>query len=118
MAVDNSGGNPIFLHTLMPGAASHSFGVAVAKLAGVPESVIDKAKALLVELEKRNVQSTNQSNGVSHMTEKKGGDNQVILVNGKEERFIEELKNLDIYKLTPLDALNTLAQFKERLGNS
>jgi len=44
MAVADDKGYPIFLHTILPGGASHSFGVAVAKLAGVPSEVIIKAK--------------------------------------------------------------------------
>ena len=47
MAVSNDQGEPVFLHTLMPGGASHSFGVAVAKLAGIPESVVKRAGEII-----------------------------------------------------------------------
>src|SRR5205814_1094190 len=57
MSVASEKGEPIFLHTILPEGASHSFGVAVAKLAGIPELVIKRANELLKELEKRNVQT-------------------------------------------------------------
>lgn len=53
MAVSDDRGEPVFLHTILPGGASHSFGVAVAKLAGIPEEVINRANELLGELKKK-----------------------------------------------------------------
>lgn len=53
--MDSSSGDPIFLNTVLPGAASHSFGVAVAKLAGIPTPVIDQTLNMLADLESRTV---------------------------------------------------------------
>src|SRR4029077_17426904 len=47
MAVSDDKGEPVFLHTILPGGASHSFGVAVAKLAGIPDPIVKRAKELL-----------------------------------------------------------------------
>lgn len=101
MSVDNSEGVPVFLHTLMPGGASHSFGVAVAKLAGVPLEVTQKANQLLEELESQRHQST-------HKTDLDA--DQLI-----DHLFIQELTNLDISNMTPLEALNKLADIKSKL---
>ncbi|HEX8932283.1 MAG TPA: DNA mismatch repair protein MutS, partial [Patescibacteria group bacterium] len=100
MSVADQNGTPIFLHTLSPGGASHSYGVAVAKLAGVPEQVINRAQTLLRDLEKRN----------SPTSELRDTNNNIA------ERVInKELETLDIANMTPLDALNKLSELKEKL---
>ncbi len=109
MAVAGEANNPIFLHTLLPGGASHSFGVAVAKLAGVPEEVIEKATSMLHSLEKRNTQSTPLEQ-ISE--ERKGSSTQLSLA----IRLIQkELENIDIATMTPLEAMNKLSDLKEKL---
>lgn len=107
MSVSNDRGEPIFLHTILPGGASHSFGVAVAKLAGIPEQVIKRANELLEELEQRN----KQKNSVS-MTKEDIIPQQINLA---EHLIHKELENLDIARMTPLEALNILAELKEKL---
>lgn len=129
MSVANDQGEPIFLHTLLPGGASHSFGVAVAKLAGIPQEVIEKATGMLMSLEKR------QSNPVIAMntTTKKPNHNKEISAspsnptsnvdrsyNVSQESLAthliqKELESLDIASMTPLEALNKLAEFKDQL---
>lgn len=100
MAIEEHKGTPIFLHTLQAGGASHSFGVAVAKLAGVPEDVVARAKEMLHQLEQRD----------------NNGDRTANLENNALH-LIAELKKLDVYNLTPLEALNTLAALKQSLYN-
>ena len=70
VAVDHKDGNPIFLHKVLPGGASHSHGIAVAKLAGVPDEVTEKAKAILEKLEERHVASQNQKSNLKNQNEK------------------------------------------------
>lgn len=101
MAVVEEHGSPIFLHTLLPGGASASFGVAVAKLAGVPEEVIQKAKILLTAMEKKMTHTSIQSL-----------DTQTTVEN---DNILEQIKSFDLYKMTPLEALNTLAKLQEKL---
>ncbi len=106
MAVEETDGQPIFLHTIQPGGASHSFGVAVAKLAGVPEEVIIKATEILHNLENRHVDSSLEREQT--LTDKPISD--------LADHFIhKELENLDIHQLTPLDALNKLADLKQKI---
>ncbi|HUD44073.1 MAG TPA: DNA mismatch repair protein MutS [Patescibacteria group bacterium] len=105
MATDNQHNQPTFLYTLMQGAASHSFGIAVAKLAGVPEEVVQKADKKLQLLEQQL-------------------EPQVIKViptlksqplNMAEHLISKELQAIDISQVTPLEALNKLAELKEQL---
>lgn len=94
MSVIEEEGNPVFLHTLAPGGASHSFGVAVAQLAGVPDAVVRRAKTMLTELEQRaNPEPGPQGEHPPH-------------------DIVRRLRQTDISTLTPLQALNILAELK------
>lgn len=103
MAVEEMHGEPIFLHTILPGGASHSFGVAVAKLAGVPESVIEKAMKILHSLEQRDIK-VEEPKGLKKKYETKNSS------------IINELKTLTIHEMTPLQALNKLAELKNMVN--
>jgi DNA mismatch repair protein MutS len=61
MAVEEEAGQPVFLHTLMPGGASHSFGIAVARLAGVPEAVTTRAQDLLSSLQTKGMHTDHEN---------------------------------------------------------
>ncbi|HVZ58824.1 MAG TPA: DNA mismatch repair protein MutS [Patescibacteria group bacterium] len=109
MAVTSDRGAPVFLHTILPGGASHSYGVAVARLAGVPQTVIDKANEMLQTLEFRDV------------TEK-GKQYDIVapeinheMTSIADHLLVQELATLDVANLTPLEALNKLAELKEKI---
>ncbi len=105
MAVADEKGEPIFLHTLVSGGASHSFGVAVAKLAGVPDPVIQKATEILHILEKRHMENTTEPETME----------QSSTVHLVDKLLHKELEDIDIHQTTPLEALNKLAALKEKL---
>jgi DNA mismatch repair protein MutS len=106
MAVTEEKGEPVFLHTILPGGASHSFGVAVAKLAGVPQAVIDSAYEILQTLEYRDVEK-----GKAYFQEK-----ETVEVSTVGKQILEkEVANLDLSNMTPLEALNKLAELKDKL---
>ncbi|MEK7570875.1 MAG: DNA mismatch repair protein MutS [Patescibacteria group bacterium] len=118
-------GEPVFLHTMLPGGASHSFGVAVAKLAGLPEEVITRAKELLEELESnRNVSSSWLVQDQSDKRKTDSGvanapQNDEVRLRGDDNLAFhlihKELEAIDIHQLTPLEALNKLAELKDKL---
>lgn len=116
MAISDEHGVPIFLHTILPGGASHSYGVAVAKLAGIPEIVIEKANGILLSLENRQyidsqdvILSKAKNLDPSSRPWQTQDDNLV-------SRVIEkELASIDIGNMTPIEALNTLAALKDKL---
>jgi DNA mismatch repair protein MutS len=95
----------IFMHTVQEGAASKSFGLQVAQLAGVPKTVIQRAKQRLKELESQ------QAPSVSPVEQE---FEQLTLVDSNHP-VIEELKAIDVNELNPKQALDLLFQFKERL---
>lgn len=106
MAVADEKGSPVFLHTILPGGASHSFGVAVAKLAGIPDPVIEKAFHILKNMENKDIE-------ISTPPEK-------IFSEPSSDHIVDhlihkEIESLDISTMTPLDALNHLAELKEKI---
>lgn len=128
MAIQEEEGRPIFLHTIKPGGAAHSFGVAVAKLAGIPQDVIKSAEKMLHELETRAATQyhVNEQNNTHHHQESKETINTVetgalskeqltFAFSNPDDPIIQELQELDIHQMTPLQALNKLAEIKNKL---
>jgi len=108
----------IFLRKVVPGSADQSYGIQVAKLAGIPQKVIERAQDILEELEKSEF---NESSILEKTKRKKAEINQTSFIEvlsqktSKERALIEELKNLNVDDLTPLEALTFLSQLKEKL---
>jgi DNA mismatch repair protein MutS len=108
-AVKEWQGDIIFLRNLIPGAASHSYGIHVARLAGLPQAVIARSKAILAELEDSDSERRRRTPG--------GAENsaaepmQMALFESAQLKFQDELKRLDLSKMTPLEALNLLHQW-------
>lgn len=103
----------IFLHKLVKGGTSRSYGIQVAALAGVPEEVVVRAKEILKDIEQGNFDGTNHSPGGATKTSKKSHPDQLQLFAPPEDpvrKFIEEL-NPD--KCSPMDALNILYKLKD-----
>lgn len=109
--VKDNGDKIVFLRKLIPGATSHSYGIQVAKLAGVPEKVIKSARKVLLNLEKSQSQLRDSILGgqASLFTESEGA------VEVTEHPLIDEIKELDTNSMTPLDALTKLAEIKKKL---
>jgi DNA mismatch repair protein MutS len=107
----------IFLRKLIPGGSEHSFGIHVAKLAGMPQSVLKRADEILKELEKTH-RKEDLIEKVDHLAEQREGyqlsffqmDDPVL------KQIRDEIKNLDINNLTPIEALNKLSDIKKVLN--
>jgi DNA mismatch repair protein MutS len=114
------GDDVVFLHRLVPGAASRSYGVAVARLAGLPESVLARARAVLAALESGSHAGTEPS-AEGRPRARRVSDNQLDLFAPPAEgtkaqgEVLETLRQLDIDRLTPLEALQLLSRLKQRL---
>ncbi|MBM4360487.1 MAG: DNA mismatch repair protein MutS, partial [Deltaproteobacteria bacterium] len=113
-------GDVVFLHRLTRGAVNRSFGIAVAKLAGLPEPVVARARQLLAALEE---DGTSAATGPRA---RRADERQLDLFRGAPvaekpadpaiEDVLGSLRALDVNRLTPLDALQLLAEWKGRLG--
>ena len=114
VAVREWGGEVAFLRRVIEGAASRSYGIEVACLAGLPDAVIRRAREILSNLE----QGELDERGMPRLArERRGGApaNQITLFAPLESRVLEELKLLDIDRLTPIEALNALSRIAARL---
>jgi len=95
----------IFLHKVRPGGTDRSYGIQVARLAGLPASVVARARTLLAELE-----AAGQRTADVHDAEQLG------LFEPPLDPVGAELRRLDLTHLTPIEALNLLAKWQQRLG--
>ena len=104
----------IFLRKIVPGGASHSYGIQVARLAGIPQTVIDRAKEILLNLEKGEY----GEGGVPRLArgkQKPAPSPQLSLFSGGDERLRDRLRNVEVTTLTPLEALNLVDELKRML---
>jgi DNA mismatch repair protein MutS len=106
VAVKENAGGISFLHTIEPGAANRSYGIDVAKLAGLPSSVIARAKAVL----KQHEQSEKRTIDVE--TE---APMQMVMFTPLSQRILDRLEETDIDTLTPLQALNLIEALKNEI---
>ena len=104
-------GDVIFLRNLVEGAASHSYGIHVGRLAGLPSAVIERAKQILQNLE------SGEAEGKRADLEKREADVdepvQMALFGSVDKKLGEELRKLDVSRLSPIEALNLLHQWSE-----
>ena len=113
VAVKEMGENVIFLRKIQKGGADKSFGVYVARLAGVPKPVVARAQEIEARLEVNNInQNTIGQNILS--AGKKTAKQQMDLLGYSQTEFIEEVRALDVLAMTPMDALNRLFLLKEK----
>ena len=109
MAVAESGGEIRFLRELREGGTNRSYGVQVASMAGLPRETVARAREILKLLEEKDLAFSSSA--------KKGGDPQPSLFepDPRTESLLNEIKNLPLDSLTPLEALNFLARIKQDL---
>jgi len=108
-AVKEWRGDIIFLRNLIAGAASHSYGIHVARLAGMPQEIIERAKEILTRLESgRDGSQPFAARGAAD-----GAPAQMALFNSAEDRLRKRLGGLDLSTMTPLEAMNLLNQLIE-----
>ncbi len=122
IAVKEERGTITFLRTVVPGATDKSYGVHVARLAGVPEAVTRRADEILKEIEKEAVieplSKGSRLKKASRYTQliffEGPGEGEKILAASKLDPILEEIMGLDLDSLTPRDALNRLAEYQKR----
>ena len=109
VAVKEYDGEVAFLHKIVPGAADKSYGIHVARLAGVPQPVNDRAAEILNQLE--------SSNG-SHPAVARPKPVQLTLFSPMDHPLLDEIRELELEGLTPLDALKRIEQWQQELGSA
>ena len=109
--------NVVFLHKIIAGASDQSFGIHVAKIAGIPEPVIERSKEVMLNLEKKEFNRLVKER-ISGKIKKISGLQQNLFSEDAEfkiwDEIREKLKDVDITRITPLEALNILHFLKRR----
>ncbi|MBS4980426.1 MAG: DNA mismatch repair protein MutS [Lachnospiraceae bacterium] len=125
IAVKEQGDDIVFLRKIVKGGADKSYGIQVAKLAGVPESVIARAKEIVGELSEADITTKVReisAQGTETKARQKKYDEvdlaQMSLFDTvRDDDVLEELKEIDVSNLTPMDALNTIYRLQNKLKN-
>lgn len=126
IAVKEKGDDIVFLRKIVKGGADKSYGIQVAKLAGVPDSVIERAKEIAEELGRHDIVDFTEilSNKKNSATKKKKEHldevdlTQMSLFDAVNDNdIIEELKEIDVGNLTPIEALNKLYELQNKIQN-
>ncbi len=126
IAVKEKGDDIVFLRKIVKGGADKSYGIQVAKLAGVPDSVIERAKEIVEELSANDITTIVRNITVDHAPKKKKEKEHLDEVDLtqmslfdtiSDDDIIEELRNVDIGNLTPLEALNKLYELQNKVKN-
>jgi DNA mismatch repair protein MutS len=115
IAVKEWGEKIIFLRKIMEGGASRSYGIEVARIAGVPKEVIVRAKEILLNLEKGEIDEIGMPRIARGSNAGKSSSPQLNLFIEKEDEIIGQLRMIDISSMTPLDALNILSELKNKV---
>jgi DNA mismatch repair protein MutS len=102
----------VFLHKILPGGTDKSYGIHVAKLAGVPKSILERSKEILEELESTFQKEATGEHLSKHKTKEPDKDSLFVQ---KHKSVLEKLTSTDINNLTPIEAINLLNQIKNEI---
>ncbi len=108
----------VFLHKILPGAADKSYGIHVARLAGVPPLVVERAKQILAQLENEHLDAQGQTKLAQRARRIKTADLQLTLFAAEEHPLLGEVRQLKLDETAPLAAWQWLEQWQARLKNS
>ena len=104
ISAKKQGGTLVFLRKIVPGAADDSYGIEVAKLAGIPDAVIGKAKGYLKELEQTG----------THIEHAECVSDQISFADAGADEVGRQLRSMDVNSLTPIEALNVLYELQQK----
>ena len=111
VAVREWAGDVVFLHKIVPGGTDKSYGVHVAKLAGVPKSILTRSNEILKDLENT---FAKEAAGERLSKNKTTNDEQLLFVQ-KHKSVLDKLNGLDVNTLTPIEAINLLAEIQQEM---
>lgn len=112
VAVREWAGEVVFLHKIIPGGTDKSYGIHVAKLAGIPKSILTRSNEILKELENTFAKEA----AGEHLSKNKTADEQLLFVQ-KHKTVLDKLAGLNINSLTPIEAINLLAEIQQEISS-
>lgn len=124
IAVKEKGDDIVFLRKIVKGGADKSYGIQVAKLAGVPDNVIERAKEIVEELSNNDITELVQNISIDNSSKKAGSKldevdlEQISLLDTLDDgTILNELRELDLSNLTPIEAMNKLYELQNKVKN-
>ncbi len=113
------GDRVVFLHKVLPGFADHSYGIQVAQMAGLPTEVTDRARDILRNLEQADFTPHGRTRGASTADEARGKKEEVqlTLFEMRDDRIRDALRVIDVDRLTPVEALQKIAELKKLISS-
>ena len=105
----------VFLHKLVDGAADKSYGIHVARLAGVPREVNERAKEVLAQLEEEHLDGRGQPKIAARASKSSLGELQLTLFGAAEHPLLDEIRQCDVNRLTPIEALTVIQDWQKKL---
>jgi DNA mismatch repair protein MutS len=106
----------IFLHKIIPGAADKSYGIHVARLAGVPRAVVQRSKEILAQLEEEHLDAEGRAKIARPRPAEKKTHIQLTLFGATDHPLVDELRKLDLNNVTPMMAMQMLQRWQEDLA--
>ena len=106
----------IFLRKIIPGGADQSYGIQVARLAGLPEAVLDRADTIVKSLNENDIAQVSDKIKLQETIESKLSELAITSVSADEIELINNIKALDITKITPLEAMNLLFEYHNKVS--
>jgi DNA mismatch repair protein MutS len=103
----------VFLHRILPGGTDKSYGIHVAKLAGIPKPILTRSNEILEELESTFVKEATGDRLARNKTKADDGDTLFVQ---KNKSVLDKLASIDVNHLTPLEAMNLLNQIKSEIA--
>ena len=105
----------VFLHKIVEGAADKSYGIHVARLAGVPREVIERSKDILAQLEEEHLDAEGRAKIARPAPVERRGHLQLTLFGPADHPLLDDIRHVDINQLTPIDALGLVHQWQDQL---
>ncbi len=117
ITVKEKGEDVIFLRKIIRGGADGSYGIQVARLAGVPQPVIDRAKEILNELDAADINKNGKARRVKKQVEGQLDFFEAAAKASAHNEILEDIKKIDISRLTPIDAMNILYELQRKMNS-
>ncbi len=111
VAVREWAGDVVFLHKIIPGGTDKSYGIHVAKLAGIPKTILSRSDEIMKDLENTFAKEA----AGEHLSKNKTTDDEQMLFVQKHKSVLEKLKDLEVNTLTPIEAINLLAEIQQEM---
>ena len=116
IAVQELGEDIIFLRKIIPGGADQSYGIQVARLAGLPEEVLSRARTIVDSLNENDIAAVTDKIAFREKIEEKLQSFEGMTISSNEAEVITDLKNMDVTKITPLEAMNILFEYHNKVN--